>query len=79
MFGIEGLELERVLQIVYLLIGLCVAYWHIERHAMKESIRSARIHHAGNLVWYALALIWPVLLFAYAFEPKKKPKEPSDD
>ena len=77
MFGIEGLELAHVLQVVYLLIGLVVSYWHIERNEMKESIRSARMgfHHVGNLAWYLLALIWPVLLFAYVLEPKPKKQD----
>ena len=81
MLGIDGLELAHVLQIAYLLIGLCVSYWHIERNEMKDSLRSARLgfHHVGNLAWYLLALIWPVLLFAYVVEPKQNPKNPDDD
>ena len=70
-----------MLQIVYLLIGLGVSYWHIERNEMKKSLRSARFgfHHVGNLAWYLLALIWPVLLFAYVVEPKQNPNETDDD
>lgn len=81
MFGINGLELVHVLQFAYMLIGLGVAYWHIERNQMKESLRSVPIgfKHVGNLAWYFLALMWPVLLFAYFVEPKRKPKRQDDD
>ena len=81
MFGIKGLEFAHVAQVAYLLVGLMVSYWHIERNQMKESLRSARIgfHHVGNLAWYLLALIWPVLLFAYVVESKARPREDGDE
>ena len=80
MFGIEGLEFAHLIQIGYVLIGLLVSYWHIERTEMKKSLRTARVgfHHVGNLAWYLLALIWPVLLFAYMVEPKRDQKESGD-
>jgi len=81
MFGVEGLELGHVIQILYIVIGLFVSYWHIERNNMKGSIRTARLgfRNVGNLAWYMLAIIWPILLFARMVEPKAKNNEDVND
>ena len=79
MFGIDGLETPHLIQMAYVLIGLLVTYWHVKRHHMGESMKGASVGpaHAGSAAFCLLALIWPVLVFAWLFEPKP-PRNPAD-
>lgn len=81
MFAVAKLELVHIVQIVYVAICLFVAHWHIKRNDMKESLDSAKLGdmQVGNLAWYLLAVIWPLLLFAYLIEPKSKRDQNSKD
>ena len=58
---------------LYVAVGVPIAYWHVKRQGMKDSLKQPA-DGAGTryIVITTLAMMWPILLFAYLVEPKKK-------